>query len=198
MTREIVAPGSPAAPVDLLVLEAAAPTDGAEHVLALGAGLSAVSVTVLEPLLAPALMPTDPTEPLTHYVDPTGLHIQKANRLEIPEGGRALLTSADGPVAVLLPGEDIAALGWSLADSDLALRLDFAHLIANVVEWAQPEMSELPPAEGLLSVSQTQASVARAIPLPDHTPRRADHRLAILLVGLLLLAEWGLQARSAS
>ena len=191
---EVVAPGVAGGPVDLLVLEAEAPTEGARRVLALSEGLSAIPVVVAEPLKAPLLLPVDETNPLTRYLDPTGLRVDEALRLSVPEGGSALLRTDSGAVGVLLPGGAVAALGLSLSSSDLALRLDFAHLMANVVEWAKPDTGPLPVPIGVLSAAQSTARVttAEADEQPHH--RRLDHRPALVLAGILLLAEWGIQA----
>ncbi len=193
VSLEVVGAGTPAAPVDLLVLEADAPVEGARRILALHGGLSSVPVTTDGPLDAPALQPADPTAALTRYLDPTGIQVKTAWRLGLDDGAEALLTTPEGPVGVLLSGGEVIALGLSLSDSDLALRLDFAHLIANVVEWARPPAAALPQPVGVLSLAQSTAKAAAAIPPPAGPPQR-DHRLVVVLVGMLLLAEWGLQA----
>ena len=131
---------------------------------------------------------------LTRYLDPTGLRVDEALRLEVPEGGEVLLRADAGAVGVLLPGEDVAALGLSLSRSDLALRLDFVHLMANVVEWAKPDAGPLPMPLGLLSPAQTTARVTAASDQELSESRSLDHRPALVLAGILLLAEWGLQA----
>ena len=197
VSLEIVGPRTPAAPVDLLVLEAPASTDGARRVFALQGGLSSVPVEVLDTLTEPMLLPSDRSAPLVQYMDPTGLQVQSAAALGLAEGATSLLTTDAGPVGVLLAGGEVVALGLSLSESDLALRLDFAHLIANVVEWSRPASAALPAPVGVLSRPESTARTAAAIPLPAGGSEPIDHRLAVLLVGLLLVAEWGLQAWGA-
>ena len=191
---EIVPPATPASPVDLLVLEEAAPIDGANRVLALLGGLESVPIEVIAPLEKPILLPADETALLTRYIDPTGLRIEQASRLGVPEGGQTLLSTTNGPVGVLLPGDQIVALGLSLSDSDLALRLDFAHLIANVVEWAQPPSAALPRPVGVLSRTQTRAQTVPMVALPDSNPPPFEHRAIMLFAGLFLMLEWAMQA----
>ena len=66
--------------------------------------------------------------------------------------------------------------------------------MANVVEWAKPDSGPLPMPTGVLSAAQTTARVTatEADEQPHHRP--LDHRPALVLAGILLLAEWGIQA----
>ncbi|MFT5681262.1 MAG: hypothetical protein ACI8RZ_002168, partial [Myxococcota bacterium] len=80
---EVVGPNTPASPVDLLVLEAPAPTDGARRILALQGGLSSVPAQVLGPLSEPTLLPADSDAPLTRYIDPTGFQVHAASHLAV-------------------------------------------------------------------------------------------------------------------
>ncbi len=197
VSLETVGPSAPATPVDLLVLEAPAAIDGARRVVALQGGLRSIPVEVLDTLTKPTLLPTDPAAPLVQYMDPTGLQVQSASALGLAEGATSLLTTDAGPVGVLLAGGEVVALGLSLSESDLALRLDFAHLIANVVEWSRPASEAIPTPEGVLSRLESTARAAAAVSLPKDAPRTIDHRLAVVLAGMLLVAEWGLQAWEA-
>ena len=157
-------------PVDLLVVEA--PPDGpfpaAPRVVLLGVGLPDLGVAPGRPLRPAALTAASPTDPLLQHVRLDGLRLGGVRALAPLVGGRTVLLSGDAPVMVEGPfgGGRVVALGFDPAASDLPLRVDFVHLVANLVRWADPTpgasvVAALPGAEETAPLDSPAQPVAR-------------------------------------
>jgi hypothetical protein len=135
---------------DLIVMEAVPdplPTAplvvafGAEPARALGLGAG----TSLE---APRLTRWAFDHPLLRYVDLDGVVFRRAVPLVRPGDGEALIDVEGRPVAVTgtAASRRVVALGFGPGDTDLPLRVGFLHLLANLVEAADPGAEAPPPA----------------------------------------------------
>ncbi|HET6314250.1 MAG TPA: VWA domain-containing protein [Chloroflexia bacterium] len=105
------------------------------------------------PLLAPQFeagngqpASQDGRDPLLRYVDLSGLHIAEAYQLAVPQWGRVVLASEQGPLVIAGEegGRKVAALAFDLHDSDLPVQPAFPLLVRNLVTYLLPE-----PAGGL-------------------------------------------------
>jgi Ca-activated chloride channel homolog len=85
-------------------------------------------------------------DPLLRYVDLSGMHIAKAQRMELPSWAHTILGSDQGPLIVAgeNAGRKVAALAFDIHDTDLPLQTAFPLLIRNIVTSLLPD-----PAGGL-------------------------------------------------
>ncbi len=195
---DVTPPDAPAsAPVDLLVLEAApVALPSAPRLVAFGpdaAGAAGLQTgrRIRSPIVTAA------ADPLLRHVELEGLHIAEGRALQPPGDAKALLTSDQGPLIVRgrVGERDVLATGFSLARSDLPLRVGFANLVANLVEWSAPPAAP-GAASGVLSIDQTVARLDEPTPsAPTQAPLRPDFRAASGLAAVLLLIEWLLRLR---
>ncbi len=88
-------------------------------------------------------------DPLLKFVELASLRVSSAVKLSLPEWGRAVLDSPDGPLLVAgeRDGHNVAVLAFDLRDSDLPLQPAFPLLVRNLVTYL------LPPAAGGLPES---------------------------------------------
>ena len=183
--------------LDLLVLEAAptGPLPTTQRTALLGVYPDGFGVTPTGATARPAVVSLEPDHALLRFVDPTGLHVPRAMTLAPPAGGQALLGATAGPVLVEGPiaggpVEDrrVVALGFHPASSDLPLRVDYVHWIANLVDWADPSppMVARAPTRAVAEVTGAAPGAAAA---PTAAGVRLDWWLGALLGLVLLLAE---------
>lgn len=135
---------------DLVVLETAAEIPAVSHVVALGPGpAAAVGIGVGEPIEAPVLTRWAFDSPVLRFVDLDDLVLRRAQRLQPVAGTSAVIEAAGLPVAVVgrIGERRVFATGFDPDASDLVLRVDFLHLLANLVEWAVDRGEEPRPAE---------------------------------------------------
>jgi hypothetical protein len=140
----VVAPSAalPAGPFDLAVLEAlprgALPE--ASHVAALGVDPRRFGVRPRALLKSPEVIRWAFGHPLMRFVELDKLNLASARLLEAPPGAEPLLEAPEGPLAVLITDgpRRTAVVGFAVDDSDLPLRVAFANLVANLVDWAAP------------------------------------------------------------
>ncbi len=143
----VAGPGVP--PTDLLMLEGL-PADRP-------AGVPVVTWGLGEP---GALREPDDIEasedPLLRYVSVEGLRVLRARALTLGPGDAALITSEQGPLAARR-ADGTVEVGFLPQDSDLPLRPDFVHLVANLVEATAGTAQPAPPV-GLLSAAESGLS----------------------------------------
>ena len=186
----VVGPDAPLTDTDLLVLEAVptGPLPAARRTLALGVDPTAVGLQSGLQRAEPAVS-AQAEVPLLRWVDLSDLHLTRSAVLPVPQGGVALLSSDEGALMVTAPRDDGAAVvltGFTLQDTDLALRAAWVNLMANLVE-AAGSVPEGVRGQGLLSAVESGPAVAGA-GLPTR-PLQAAFGLAGLLAFLLLIAE---------
>ncbi len=136
---------------DLVVLEHVAASQ--EALARLDAPLLVVApqpggaLPVLGVLPNPAIDRIEAGDALLAGVDLTGVTFSEAALLETPPGAKAVLGSADGPLALrmTLSGQDAIVLAFDLAGSNLPRRIAFPILIANAVN----DLAPAPPPAGL-------------------------------------------------
>ena len=184
--------GSTAEPVDLLVVEAAtsAPLPVARRVVLLGVDAPGLGLRAGRRLRPDALSPAAAADPLLQHMHLDGLRLTGARALPTPAGGRPVLVAGDVPVLVEGPfdGGRLVALGFAPADSDLPLRIDFVHLVANLVRWADPT-----PGASAVAVlpgsAETAPGASPAKPVAAAALPRLGWWLGALLALSLLLVE---------
>ena len=128
----------------------------------------------------PTVVESIPDHPVLKLVSLDTLHVEQATTLAAPSDARILATTAQGPVVVerpLSPERRAIVFGFGLDDTDLALRPDFVHLVANLVDAGVP-----PPAAPTPGPTRT---VPTASPNPIAAPTGATFPWAWLL-GLAL------------
>ncbi len=128
-------------------------------------------------------------DPALRFVDLDDIKVLRGEQIQ---GGEPLLETEQGALAVRL-GDDLI-VGFALEDSDLALRLGFVNLIANLVDHAAPPMDPT-LIEGTLSSQESRLMPVRLGPEPQLDTGWALWRLALAAALLLLLAEAALQLR---
>ena len=95
-------------------------------------GLSAVGELENPPVLA-----TDREHPVTRFINPSNVGIQRALQLALPEGARPLVSTRGHALIadVSRGGQQILVVGFSVAASDWPLKLSFPLFLQNVVSW---------------------------------------------------------------
>ena len=194
----VVAPGAPAPAADLLVLEGlpARPLPVARRTLALGIDPADLGLSAGPRVRRPALSADRPVDPLLRWTRMDDLFIERSWTLRLPPGASPLLNAEEGVLALRAPRPDGAALvafGFSLTESDLAMRAAWANLVANLVAEAS-EGAEVLPGAGLLSALESEATLPAGDGLAGR-PLALLFRLAGLLAFGLLGAETLLEAR---
>jgi Ca-activated chloride channel family protein len=79
-------------------------------------------------------------DPLTRYVDWSGVHLLKARQVTAPNWARVLVDSDGGPLVLAgeTGGRRVAVLTFDLHDSDLPLQVTFPVLMANLLNYLVP------------------------------------------------------------
>jgi hypothetical protein len=106
--------------------------------------------TVGSVITGPGIGRTDAGEPLLRYVDLSTVHIGRARAVELAEGMRTVITSADGDpllAAGRVNGRAVTLLTFALSESDLPLQVAFPLLVSNLTDFL------LPPTDGVLPPS---------------------------------------------
>jgi hypothetical protein len=126
---------------DFVVLESpVARVPDAARVVALGVPVPGLDFRLGAAVDDPSVIRWSFESPLFRFVDLTGLHIERARLIEMPSDGVSVVDVEQGPIAALVKNADreVLAFGFRPDASDLVLRIGFANLVANVVEWAEP------------------------------------------------------------
>lgn len=79
-------------------------------------------------------------DPLTQYLDWSGVHILKARAVTVPTWGRVLVEAEGGPLVFAgeTGGRRIAVLTFDLHDSDLPLQVAYPILMSNLINYLAP------------------------------------------------------------
>ena len=105
-----------------------------------------IPLSVTGKILRPRLLPAVVRHPLVEGLRLDDLHIKEALRL-VPTGeGINLAGSKEGPLIFALERGRLKALifGFDLLASDLPFRVAFPVLLANALDWFQPQRAEFP------------------------------------------------------
>lgn len=130
--------------IDIGVLEVSARPPPVGRIVLFGDAVQTAGLQEGEVLEAPRITRWAFDDPLLRYLDLDDLVVQRAWPLQVPGSGQSLIEADGRPIAVRgeLSGRPMVALGFGTRDSDLALRVDFLHLIANLLDQAAPVSSE--------------------------------------------------------
>ena len=147
----VLAPDAPApsGSIELVLSDAPTPvTDPAAVVAIFGRGAPELGVPAGRTVTNPSISVAAPDDPVLALVELDTVHIVAARTLAAPADATILASTARGPIALRRPHNDGTAVVFGLgpADSDLALRTDFVHLVANLVDLAAPPPAAPPPA----------------------------------------------------
>jgi len=136
------APPSKAPPYQLVVNEGSdgAALPRARGYLFINSGGAQAPVEITGEVSAPTITDWSRSDPVTRYLDLSGVQIAKARRASLKPWGRALAESEGGPVIAAGERGGIRSiyLGWDLLQSDFPLRVAFPIFIANCVDWLVP------------------------------------------------------------
>jgi hypothetical protein len=79
-------------------------------------------------------------DPLTQYVDWSGVHVLKARQVETPSWARVLVEAEGGPLVFAgeTGGRRVAVITFDLHDSDLPLQVTYPILMSNLINYLAP------------------------------------------------------------
>lgn len=110
--------------------------------------LAPVSSTIQYPAIGQVAV----NDPLLKFVDLSGVHIGIAQKIITPAWARVLVSSSAGDPLMLAgetEGKRVVVFAFDLHQTDLPLQVAFPILMANLVEWLQPQATlDLPPILG--------------------------------------------------
>lgn len=126
--------------VQLSILEVGARPPPVGAIVLVGEAVRTAGLQDGDPLETPRITRWAFDDPLLRFVELDELVLRRATPLQVPGSGASLIEAGGRPIAIRgeLSGRPMVAMGFSVADSDLALRVDFLHLLANLIEWASP------------------------------------------------------------
>ncbi len=186
----LAGPDAAGLPADLDLLAVEVPPTGplpdAPHVATFGVDPAAWGIEAAGTARRPRAIALSRDAALLRFTDLEGLHIEASRTLRAPAGATALL-GADGALLAVQTGAAVA-FGFRPIDSDLPLRVDFVHLVANLVEWADPAPPAVATAAPRAAGEVAGVAADRAAP-PTPLRARLDWRFGALLALALLAAE---------
>ncbi|TVQ92237.1 MAG: VWA domain-containing protein [Deltaproteobacteria bacterium] len=141
------------------VVEVPADLPEAPHWIAFGEGAAtSLGLTVGDSVERPQVIRWAFDDPRFAFVDLDEVQITSATLIVAPPGGEILVEAEAGPLMVSgARGEGrVTALGFRPSQTDLALRVDFLHLLANLIDAAAP--------------SGAQVATSSAVGAPDVLP----------------------------
>lgn len=79
-------------------------------------------------------------DPLTNFVDWSGVNLLQARRVTLPDWARVLVEAEGGPLVFAgeVGGRRVAVLTFDLHDSDLPLKITYPVLMANLITYLSP------------------------------------------------------------
>jgi Ca-activated chloride channel family protein len=82
-------------------------------------------------------------DPLTQYVDWSGVHLLQAHQVDVPPWAHVVVQSNGGPLVFAgeVAGRRVAVLTFDLHDSDLPLQVTFPILMSNLLNYLAPAQS---------------------------------------------------------
>ena len=177
-------PDTPSGMWDLVLTDSSLPVVDDGHLVAVfGRAAPELGVPAGPTERMPRVVESTPDHPALKLVSLDTLHVEQATTLAAPSDARILATTARGPVVVERPlsaERSAIVFGFGLDDTDLALRPDFVHLVANLVDAGAP-----PPAAPTPGPTRTALTAA---PDPIDAPTGATFPWSWLLgVALTLL-----------
>lgn len=178
------------ADIELGVIEVGAELPEAQRWLAFGSEASrAVGISPGATLKQPDLQRWAFEDPRFAFVDLDEVQIASASVLQVPPGGEALIETEAGALMVAgeVDGRSVTAFGFRPSQTDLALRVDFLHLLANLIDHGAPPDRALATstAVGASEVYSPLADEVRATPVVARSA--LGSALVELLLGLALL-----------
>jgi len=87
-----------------------------------------------------ALVRVADNDPLTRFVDWSGVNLLQARRVEVPDWARVLVQAEGGPLVFAgeVGGRRVAVFTFDLHDSDLPLKITYPVLMANLINYLSP------------------------------------------------------------
>jgi Ca-activated chloride channel homolog len=87
-----------------------------------------------------ALVRVAENDPLTHFVDWSGVNILQARQVQVPDWARVLVEAEGGPLVFAgeVGGRRVAVITFDLHDSDLPLKITYPVLMANLINYLSP------------------------------------------------------------
>ncbi len=79
-------------------------------------------------------------DPLTRFIDWSGVNILQAHRVTVPDWARVLVEAEGGPLVFVgeVGGRRVAVITFDLHDSDLPLKITYPVLMANLITYLSP------------------------------------------------------------
>jgi Ca-activated chloride channel homolog len=133
---------APSSAFGLTILDGTMPSPVPAGNLLLFAPPNSPLVPVSGTLSFPAIGQVLVNDPLLRFVDLSGTHLASAQRIITPTWARVLArTTNDEPLIIAgeTDGRRVAVVAFDLHKSDLPLQIAFPILMANLVEWLQPQ-----------------------------------------------------------
>ncbi|MCL4226078.1 MAG: VWA domain-containing protein [Myxococcales bacterium] len=201
----VAAPGAlPPEPVHLVALEhePGGPLPPAARVVGLGVAPAGAPLTLGPAAADRGVVRWDRDGPWFRFVDLRDLFVASARHVV---GGRPIVDSGSGALGAAARWDDreLVVLGFTVDESDLALRAAFPNLIANLIDWAAPAGAVAPLAERALGAAESQVAPGALPGVAFAGPGRWSDtrwllRLALGLAAALVLAEQLLLLRLAA
>ncbi len=135
---------APSAGFGLTILDGTMPSPVPDGNLLLFAPPNSPLVPVSGALSYPAIGQVLVNDPLLRFVDLSGTHLASAQRITTPPWARVLARTTNGEPLIIAgetDGRRVAIVAFDLHKSDLPLQIAFPILMANLVEWLQPQTS---------------------------------------------------------
>ncbi len=87
-----------------------------------------------------ALVRVAENDPLTHFVDWTGVNVLQAHQVALPSWARVLVQAEGGPLVFAgeVGGRRVVVFTFDLHDSDLPLKITYPVLMANLINYLSP------------------------------------------------------------
>lgn len=111
----------------------------------------------------PPVLAKDADHPVMRFLNPGNIGIQKAFKITLPPGGRALLSTTGSPlIADLSQGDNqILVVAFDIAQSDWPLQLSFPLFVQNLVAWS-------PRAASAGEMDSSTGTPLTLMPHPEH------------------------------
>lgn len=152
----IAAGGVAAGECELGISDGSGPPPDAPFQVVWGATPATEAVGAVGVVDTPTLATWARQDALLQFVDLEGLHIAETAVLAAPEGATVLMAVDRGPIALRQESAagGLVVMGFDLERTDLALRVAFVNLVANLVDWSRgPAVDRITAVNGPVATS---------------------------------------------